>query len=105
MRAKLEAVANAAVILMAFAVGYVALARYAAANHAPRSVAAGDRLARVPGLDWNQHEHTLVLALNTGCHFCEQSVPFYQRLAEAHAPRENDVENCRRVSQRYGYGS
>ena len=92
MKAKLEAIANGAVILVALAVGYAVLAPYAASNRAPRSVEAGDRLAKVFGLDWNQHEHTLVLALNTGCHFCEQSVPFYRRLADTQAPGGNDLE-------------
>jgi len=83
MKPKPEAIANVAVILVALAVGYVVLARYAAANRAPMSVEAGDRLDKVPGLDWKQHERTLVLALNTGCHFCEESGPFYQKLAVA----------------------
>lgn len=81
MKAKLEAIANVAVIVVALAVGYVVLGRYVSEYRA-RPVAAGDRLAAIPNLDWKQHRHTLVLALNTGCHFCEQSVPFYQSLGE-----------------------
>lgn len=50
-------------IVVALAVGYVVLGRYVSEYRA-RPVAAGDRLAKVPGLDWNQHEHTLVLALS-----------------------------------------
>ena len=81
MKAKLEAIANVAVILVALAVGYVVLGRYVSEYRA-RPVAAGDRLATIPNLEWKQHRHTLVLALNTGCHFCEQSVPFYRRIGE-----------------------
>jgi thiol-disulfide isomerase/thioredoxin len=92
MKAKLEAIANVAVIVVALAVGYVVLGRYVSARHAPRSVAAGDRLGKIPGVDWHQHDHTLVLVLNTGCHFCEQSVPFYQKLAETQGPAGNDLE-------------
>lgn len=92
MKAKLEAIANIAVIFVALAVGYVVLGRYVAAYRTPRLVAAGDRLAKIPGLDWRQHRHTLVLVLNTGCHFCEQSVPFYQKLAETQGPAGNDLE-------------
>lgn len=91
MKAKLESIANVAVILVGLAVGYVALARYVAAYRA-RSVAAGDRLAAIPNLDWSQHRQTLVLALNTGCHFCEQSVPFYRRLADARALSGSELE-------------
>jgi hypothetical protein len=92
MKTKVEAIANVTVIVVALAVGYVVLGRYVAAFRTPRSVAAGDRLATIPNLDWKQHRHTLVLALNTQCHFCEQSVPFYQRLAETQAPDGNDLE-------------
>ena len=91
MKAKLEAIANVAVILLALAVGYVVLGRYVAANRAPRTIAAGDLLPSIPSIDWNQHQHTLVLALNTGCHFCEQSVLFYQRLAGTQAPGGRDL--------------
>jgi hypothetical protein len=91
MKTKLEAVANVAVILVALAVGYVVLGRYVAAYRAPRAVAPGDRLAGIPNLDWSQHRRTLVLTLNTGCHFCEQSVPFYQRLADTQARDGNHL--------------
>jgi hypothetical protein len=91
MKTKLEAIANVAVILVALAVGYVVLARYVAAYHAPRPVVAGDRLATIPNLDWSQHRHTLVLALNTGCHYCEESVPFYQKLVSAQQPSGDDL--------------
>jgi thiol-disulfide isomerase/thioredoxin len=92
MKTRLEAIANVAVIVVALAVGYVVLGRYVAAYRTPRSVAAGDRLATIPNLDWKEHRHTLLLALNTGCHFCEQSVPFYQKLADTQAPSGNDLE-------------
>lgn len=78
---RLEAIANVAVILVALAVGYAVLGRYVR-EYRTRPVAAGDRLAPIPNLEWKQHRRTLVLALNTGCHFCEQSVPFYRSLGE-----------------------
>ena len=84
MKAKLEASANVAVIVVALAVGCIVLGRYVVAYRTPRPVAAGDHLA-IPNVDWKQHRHTLVLALNTGCHFCEESIPFYQRLADTQA--------------------
>lgn len=92
MKAKLEAIANVAVILVALAVGYVVLMRYVAPAHTPRSVSAGDLLPAIPSLDWGQRRHTLVLALNTGCHFCELSVPLYQKLAIAQQPIREDLE-------------
>jgi hypothetical protein len=91
MKTKLEAVANITVIVVALVVGGAVLSRYLTANRAPRQVAAGDRLATIPGVEWKQHR-TLLLVLNTGCHFCQDSVPFYQKLAEAQRPGENDLD-------------
>jgi len=47
-------------------------------------VKAGDKLSRLNGWDWSAHDRTLVLALRKGCHFCEDSAPFYQRLLSMH---------------------
>ena len=91
MKAKIEAVANVAVILVALAVGYVVLGRHVA-EYRTRPVAPGDRLATIPNLDWKQHRHTLVLALNTGCHFCQGGVPFYRKLANAQQRGGDDLE-------------
>lgn len=91
MKTKLEAIANVVVIVVALAVGYVVLGRYVSEYRA-RPVAAGDRLATIPNVEWKQHRHTLVLALNTGCHFCEQSVPFYRSLGEKLAYGGTDLD-------------
>ncbi len=92
MKTKFEAIANVTIIVVALAVGSVVLTRYAASYRAPRSVAAGDHLDKFPGLDWSQHQRTLLLALNTGCHFCQDSVPFYQRLAQAQRSNSYTLE-------------
>jgi thioredoxin-related protein len=34
------------------------------------------------GIDWTANRQTLMLVLRKGCHFCEASTPFYQRLAK-----------------------
>ncbi len=34
----------------------------------------------ISGIDWGKSHHTLVLALQTGCHFCAESAPFYKAL-------------------------
>jgi len=39
----------------------------------------------LPGLDWSKSQKTLVLALQTGCHFCSESGPFYQQLLRERA--------------------
>lgn len=92
MKIRLEAIANVAVILIALAAGYVVIGKYVTSYRTPKEVKVGDSLPAIPRLDWNQHRHTLVLALNTGCHFCEQSVPFYRRLVDTQPPAGNDLE-------------
>ena len=46
----------------------------------------GRRLGDIPGITWSAHDETLVLALKKGCHYCEQSIPFYQRLSSLDHP-------------------
>jgi thioredoxin-related protein len=42
----------------------------------------GSTLPPLPGYRFGDHEKTLVLAIRKGCHFCEESLPFYKRLVE-----------------------
>ncbi|HBB96536.1 MAG TPA: hypothetical protein DC054_14205 [Blastocatellia bacterium] len=51
-------------------------------NSRPR-IAVGTKLT-VEGVDWRKNRKTLVLALSDKCHFCNDSVPFYQQLAQNH---------------------
>jgi hypothetical protein len=43
----------------------------------------GQHLAPIPGISYGKAPRTLLIALNTNCGFCTESVPFYNRLAEA----------------------
>ena len=81
MKGKIEAAANIIVIVLAVVVGSVFLKdRLSPAAPEPEPVKAGDKLPNLDGWDWSAHEQTLVLGLRKGCHFCEDSAPFYQRL-------------------------
>ena len=92
MKTKLEAIANITVILVALAVGGVILRQKIAAPRIPRSVAAGDRLSPVPGIDWSTHRRTLILALNSSCHYCQDSMPFYQGLVQGQPKDRQDLD-------------
>ena len=82
MKGKIEAAANVIVILFAVIVGSVFLKdRLSTPAPEPDAVKAGDKLASLDGWDWAAHDQTLVLGLRKGCHFCEDSAPFYQRLS------------------------
>jgi hypothetical protein len=80
MKARLEAIANASVIMVALIIAYRMLIGNVGLPVIRRSVAPGDRLPRVSGIDWSRHERTLVLVLNSGCRYCEESAPFYRTL-------------------------
>ncbi len=83
MKNKIEATANVAVIVLAVVIGSVFLKdRFATPRLAPNEVKVGDQLPGLHAYNWKAHERTLVLALRNGCHFCEDSMPFYRKLAQ-----------------------
>jgi thioredoxin-related protein len=91
MKAKVELVANVVVILLAVVIGSIFLKdRFATPGPLPNEVKAGDRLIGLDGWDWGAHDRTLLLVLRKGCHFCEDSAPFYQRLV---AKQQQDRSN------------
>ena len=92
MKSKIEVVANVIVIAFAVVVGTVFLKdRFAPAPSEPATIKAGERLANPAGWDWGAHRRTLVLGLRKGCHFCEDSAPFYQRLVARKQGAENSA--------------
>lgn len=83
MKSKVEVAANVVVILLAVVIGSVFLMdRFATPGVAPNQVKVGDQLPGLRAYNWKAHQRTLVLALRNGCHFCEDSMPFYRRLAK-----------------------
>ena len=81
MKARLEVVTNVVVILLAVVIGSIYLKdRFSTPSPQTDEVKAGDKLASLDGWDWGAQDRTLVLVLRKGCHFCEDSAPFYQRL-------------------------
>jgi hypothetical protein len=93
MKRKIEVVANVIVIAFAVVVGSVFLKdRLSPAAPDSNVVKTGDKLAKLAGWDWGAHDQTLVLGLRKGCHFCEDSAPFYQRLiAQQHQGGSNST--------------
>ncbi len=83
MKAKIEVAANIAVIVLAVVIGSVFLKdRFGTPRPDPNEVKVGDQLPGLHAYNWKAHDRTLVLALRSGCHFCEASMPFYRRLAQ-----------------------
>jgi hypothetical protein len=81
---KIELVANVAIILVAIMIAAALAQKYFFAKppQPPPAVAIGSKL-QLPAIDWSKNGKTLVFALQTSCHFCSESAPFYQRLVQA----------------------
>ncbi len=83
MKNKVEVAANVIVIVLAVVIGSVFLTdRFASRGPGTNEVKVGDQLAGLRAYNWKAHDRTLVLALRNGCHFCEDSMPFYRELAK-----------------------
>jgi Redoxin len=85
---KIETTANAATIIVAVLLSAVLIKAYVAPNAFARltapaaAVSKGGKVdGRVLGVDWKKNHRTLVLAISTTCHYCQDSVPFYRKLA------------------------
>jgi hypothetical protein len=84
MAARLQTVANIAVILASLAVLWMAWERSQPAGpEPPPTYAVGDQMDAVDGVDFRGSERTLILALREDCRFCRDSMPFYQKLTTA----------------------
>jgi hypothetical protein len=93
----IEVTANVATIVVAALISTVVIktyvfpntvARNAAVVSAPEVVKGKSVDGRALGVDWKRNHRTLVLAISTTCHYCKDSVPFYQKLGAA----GNDVK-------------
>ena len=92
MKTKVEVAANVIVILLAVVIGSVFLKdRFATPGPGPNEVKVGDQLPGLHAYNWKAHDRTLVLALRNGCHFCEDSMPFYRRLAKLEESKQIGV--------------
>jgi len=47
----------------------------------PARIAAGDRLEPIAGVDLTASPRTLVMAIQSSCHFCSESMAFYTELS------------------------
>jgi hypothetical protein len=76
----LETVTNIAVIVVFFIVVGFFYKTYR--DNQPLAPGVGDKLPQVTGYNWQSSPHSLLLVLKKGCHFCEESMPFYRALHE-----------------------
>jgi len=79
LKEKLEVVTNCLVL----AVCVIWLYTFVSGRlKAPHPIRPGSTITALKGLDWSAQPRTLILAVRAGCHYCEDSVPFYQRLLD-----------------------
>lgn len=89
---KIETTANVATIIVAVLLSAVLIKLYMlpsrAASKAPvvsvPEVRRGKNLdGHLLDVDWKKNHRTLVLAISTTCHYCNESVPFFRTLGPA----------------------
>src|SRR5262249_2048298 len=85
-RRNVELCANVAIFLMVIGYAVVFAKNYFSKpkqlNPPGAEFVKGERIKDIPGVDFSTYSNTVLLALNTGCTYCTQSIAFYKRLAE-----------------------
>ena len=76
---KIELLANVAIITLALLIGGFFVKRYFFDDGRMEEVRAGEKIS-LSGMDWTKSPRTLLIALQTGCRYCSESAPFYQRV-------------------------
>lgn len=91
IRNYLEVITNAAVLLAALGVlsalswGYFAQRQ---STLVTSGFQRGQVVARVPQIDYSVAAQTLLIVMNTNCHFCTESIPFYNELIKMQRGKE-----------------
>jgi hypothetical protein len=83
---KVELTANILIIVVALLlVGFIGQRYFygkSEINQPARVTPTIGKPINLPNQDWSAQSKTVVLALQTTCHFCTESAPFYKRLVE-----------------------
>jgi hypothetical protein len=83
-KTRLDIAVNVAILCVCVLIAVIGVKKFLL-NSAPPAASmpkTGTHL-RLAGVDWSRADRTLVMALNTHCHFCSESAGFYQRLLRA----------------------
>jgi len=76
---KIEVATNIAIIVTAVVIVASFVRNHQAKNYEPKTIAAGEKLG-LPAVNWRASNKSVVLALSTNCHFCNESADFYKKL-------------------------
>jgi hypothetical protein len=81
--ARLQTASSIAVILASLCVMWMAWQRVREPPDPVETYAVGEQMDPVEGVDFSVAQYTLVMAFRENCSFCQESVPFYQKLSAA----------------------
>jgi len=114
---KIQIASNIAIIIVAMLLAGVLVNRYFFSASAPKPVPieseiikAGTKVS-LADVDWSKSDKVLLLVLSTTCRYCTESTPFYQKLIERKAGRDDvrliavtpqSVEEARRYLSEHG---
>ena len=80
---KIELFTNIAIILVALILGAVLVKKFlltdTTASQPKKDIAVGEKV-NFEQINWASNKNTLVLVLSKDCHYCTESLPFYQKI-------------------------
>jgi hypothetical protein len=93
LKQNVEFLANVAIIVLAVAICAALVRQYFFASPTPTrpQPSVGSKI-ELPGVDLSASDKTLLLVLQKGCHYCAESGPFYQKLAQETASKGGQVK-------------
>lgn len=77
---RLEAMSSTVVLIICAALFSVVFGRVHPTSARPQGLQPGAKAESLQNYDWSVHPGTILLAIKVGCQFCENNLPFYQRL-------------------------
>ena len=81
-----EVFVNLSIITAALLLGVVLVRNHLLSNSTAHTLfhsqAPTEIKVSLPDVDWAKNRRTLLLALSSTCHYCSESAPFYQQIAE-----------------------
>ena len=85
----LDVAANVAILGVGILIGVIGVKKFLLSNtHGVVDIPRKGSRMELASVNWGRADRTLVLALSTKCHFCDDSADFYRRLAPAAAAAE-----------------
>lgn len=78
----LDVASNVAILCVCILIGIIGVKKFLLTDsHAAVMMPPKGARIELDRINWGRADHTLVLALSTHCHFCNESADFYRRLA------------------------